>query len=203
MPPRFTRRRSSRIAAVAILAVLGLAGTAVAVLTASAGGAQLRMDNRGDNAPSFTNSLAWVDLPGSAIPVGITSGSRLVNARFTAESRCGGPNAGVCAVRIVAVSAAGVVELDPVSGLDFAFDTDVPGAVDVDVSEAHAMERSRRLPVGSYSVRVQRAVTPTNTRGSTSTTGISPSRPARRPQSDGLSAGRRPRAGVAGSPVTR
>jgi len=159
MPPRFTRRRTSRIAAVTILAVLGFAGTAAAVLSLSAGGAQVRMDNRGETAPSFTNSPAWVDLPGSAITVSVASGSRLINARFTAESICRGANTGVCAVRIVAVTPAGIIELDPASGLDFAFDSDVPGAVDADMAEAHAMERSRRLPQGTYSLRVQRAVT--------------------------------------------
>jgi hypothetical protein len=160
MPPRFTRRRSSRIAAVAILAVLAFAGTAAAVLSVSAGGAQLRMDNRGETAASFSNNPAWVDLPGASIPVNIANASGLVNARFTAESRCSGPNAGVCAVRIIAINAAGgIIELDPASGIDHAFDYDVPGAVDADLLEAHAMERSRRLAQGGYSVRVQRAVT--------------------------------------------
>ena len=167
MPPRFARRRTTPIAAVAIIALLAFAGTAAAVLTGSFGLSQVRMDNRGETNPSFTNSLAWVDLPGTAIPVSITSPSRLINARFTAESSCRGLNAGTCAVRIIAVNAAGIVELDPASGLDYAFDTDVPGGADVDTMEGHAMERSRRLPTGTYTLRVQRAVTPTNTTGFT------------------------------------
>jgi hypothetical protein len=51
-----------------------------------------------------------------------------------------------------------ITPLDPASGMDFAFDTDVAGGSDDD-AEAHATERSRRLQAGPYTIRVQYAVT--------------------------------------------
>jgi len=150
-------RRAATIVTATILAIGAFASIAAAVLTASNGAGQVRMDNRGETAPATTNSTTWVNLPGSGIPV--NADSRLINARFTAETTCNGPNAGACVVRIVAVNAAGITELDPASASDFAFDTDVLGAGDADGAEGHAMERSRRLLDGAYTIRVQYAVT--------------------------------------------
>jgi hypothetical protein len=154
-----SHRRPAMIAAATILAIGALAGTAAAVLTTSIGGPQVSMQNRGDDAPTASPAAAmtWVNLPGSGINV--NADSKLVNARFTAESTCNGDGSGVCAVRIIAVDPMGAITpLDPASGMDFGFDTDVAGASD-DGAEAHAMERSRRLQAGPYTIRVQYAVT--------------------------------------------
>jgi hypothetical protein len=117
------------------------------------------MENRGETMPAPVPGVAWSTVPGSEIHLITPEESLLVNARFTAESACNGQAAGACVVRLIADSTAGITQLDPASGRDFAFDTDVGGAVDVDVEEGHAMERSRRLPAGSYDIRVECAVT--------------------------------------------
>jgi hypothetical protein len=68
------KSRMKRIALVigALFAAGILTGTAAAVLGASAGGAQLRVDKRTNNAPSTTKLTRFVDLPG------VTLGSALV-----------------------------------------------------------------------------------------------------------------------------
>jgi hypothetical protein len=156
-------RQPAAVAAATILALGAFAGTAAAVLTGSSGTSQLHMDNRGDTAEQNTSSIVWKDLAGSEILVKAHE-SHLVNARFTAESKCynGGAR---CAVRIVAVHAGtgAVTELDPANGMDFAFDSVTPGVHD-ETGEAHAMERSRRLDVGKYWLRVQFAVTDPTTK---------------------------------------
>jgi hypothetical protein len=150
------RVKTATLAVTAIVACGALATTAAAVLTASSGGTQITMDNAGETAAAPAPGMAWANLPGSDINV---NGDSVINARFTAESTCNGEGAGACVVRIIAVNAAGVTPLDPASGNDFAFDTDVPGGVDFDLAEGHAMERSRRLADGPYVIRVQYAVT--------------------------------------------
>jgi hypothetical protein len=137
-----------------------LTGTAAAVL-GSAGGAQVRVDKRTETAASVTNSTAFVDLPGAAVTVSVPGGqSRLFDASFTAESLCAGPNSGYCSLRIVAtnVVTGGSVQLNPASGIDYAFDSDQAGAAQ-DLWEGNAMDRSIRLPGGTWRIRVQRAVT--------------------------------------------
>jgi hypothetical protein len=101
-----------------------------------------------------TGSAAFVNVTSAGRTVVIPSGSRMINARFSAESTCNG-SSGWCSVRIVVVTPAGaVIELDPAAGTDFAFDS--PGT---DSWESHAMERtSRFLPAGTYRVLVQAGV---------------------------------------------
>jgi hypothetical protein len=147
-------RRSATIAAATILAIGAFAGTAAAMLTGSTGGSQISMDNRGDDAPSATSNMVWTNVPGAEV---VLNNAHVINARFTAESTCNGPASGGCVVRIIADNGA-IVDLDPSSGTDFSFDTDLPGAGEVDAREGHAMERSRHLE-GAYSIRVQYAVT--------------------------------------------
>ena len=142
---------------VAIFALTG--GTAMAVLSGSAGGTQLQMLNRGDNAPTLTSSTVFNDLPGGNVAVVVPAGrTQLINARFTAESNCTRANpalGGWCSTRIVATRIGGpTVELSPVAGIDYAFDSAA-----TDRHEGHAMERSIRLGGGTYVIRVQRAVT--------------------------------------------
>ena len=146
----------------ALLITGALAGTAAAVLTVDAGGAMLRVDKRTDNVPSTTSATNWTNLPGAAIGVFVpANSSRLFDVPFFAESQCAGPNAGNCAVRIIATSQNGTVELNPQAGADYAFDSDMPGAL-TDLAEGHGMERSKRLPGGengtAYVIRVQYAV---------------------------------------------
>lgn len=147
-----------------------LAGTAAAVLTSNAGGAQVRVDKRTNNLPSATKSTSFVDLPGANVVVSIPRNqSRLYDVPFFAESSCSQPGSGGwCSVRIIATNLANgaSVELNPASGIDYAFDSDtVAGATD-DMWEGHGMERSRRLfggPNGAaYRIRVQYAVTNPN-----------------------------------------
>ncbi|HEX6258324.1 MAG TPA: hypothetical protein VFZ48_02515 [Candidatus Saccharimonadales bacterium] len=106
------------------------------------------------NVPAATPSGVWVNVPGMVRTVTVPSGtSRLLDARFTAESNCTGGS--WCSVRIVVINSAGATtELYPQSGLDFAFDS--PGA---DLWEGHAIERNTRsfLPAGTYRVQVQAA----------------------------------------------
>jgi len=161
MHTRTARRRPVTIVAVALVAMLAIATTAFAVLTGSGGTGQLRMDNRGETGPvPPTSSVPWVDLPGADIVVTIPStGTRLLNARFTAESTCLGAVGLWCTTRIIAVNAAGFpTELDPASGTDFHFDSASPGVAGRVDSEAHAMERSKRLQGGTYKLKVQYAV---------------------------------------------
>jgi len=146
----------------ALLVSGALAGTAAGVLIPASGGAMLRVDKRTQDAPSTTSATNWVNLPGAAVNVFVPAGaSRLYDVPFFAESQCTGPNAGNCAVRIIATSAAGTIELNPQAGADYAFDSDMPGAL-TDLAEGHGMERSRRLSGGAngtnYVIQVQFAV---------------------------------------------
>jgi len=145
--------------AVAAVALLGTS-VAVAVLVASAGGSTILVQNRSNNVPAVTNVAAFVDIPGANVVVGVGAGTtRLITARFTGESLCIGPAnlAGRwCSVRVVVSNAAGVIqELNPVAGIDFAFDTHTSPN---DLWEGNAIERSIRVPAGSYRVRAQYAV---------------------------------------------
>jgi hypothetical protein len=164
MHTRIIKRAGIALGALLVAGVL--TGTAAAVLTGDTGGAQVRVDKRANNAPSTTSSTTFVDLPGANAVVSVPANqSRLYDVPLFAESRCSGPGGGGwCSVRIIATNIAtgGSVELNPVSGIDYAFDSDMAGATD-DLWEGHGMERSRRLPGGangaSYRIRVQYAVT--------------------------------------------
>jgi hypothetical protein len=152
------------ILAGALAAAGVLAATASAVITADTGGAEVRVDKRTNNAPSSTSNVFWSDIPGASLVVNVpANSSRLYDVPFFAESKCVGPGTGVCSVRIIAVNlGSGVVtELNPQAGMDYAFDSDIPGAFD-DLAEGHGMERSRRLPGGAngtnYQIEVQYAV---------------------------------------------
>jgi hypothetical protein len=155
------RRRSATITAVALAAIAAFAATAFAFGTSS-GKAQVSMSNVTETAATSTMSTAWVDL-NSTIALSVPSAGLLVNARFTAESACG-QKAGICRVRIVADDGTTLTELDPASGLDFAFDTSTGNATVDDLAEGHAMERSRRLPKGDYRIRVQYSVSAGSTK---------------------------------------
>lgn len=87
-------------------------------------------------------------------------GSRYLNVRFSAESRCQTLNVEhYCSVRIVAVKSNGAMsEFNPASGVDFAFDSG--GYGDYQSSwGSHSMERtSNLLTAGTYQVKAQARV---------------------------------------------
>ena len=146
----------------ALLVTGALAETAAAVLTSESGGAEIKVDKRTNDVPSTTGATNWVNLPGASVGVSVpANSSRLYDVPFFAESQCVGPNFGNCTVRIVAISGAGTVELNPQAGADYAFDSDMPGA-GTDLAEGHGMERSKRLFGGAngtnYVIQVQYAV---------------------------------------------
>jgi hypothetical protein len=121
-------RKHVTVASIALVVVGASVATAVAGPSPSNGDAQVQMINVAQTDATSTSSVAWVPLPEANITMAVPpNATRLVNARFTAESNCtGASNAlGYCSVRIVAVNAASgaVVELDPASGTDFAFDS--------------------------------------------------------------------------------
>jgi hypothetical protein len=156
----FHRKQTLVLTAIGAAALLG-GNAALAVLTGGAGGPEGRIDVRAETTFSNTSSPVFVDLPGATVTVVIPVGqSRLITARFAGESQCFGAAAAVawCSLQIIATNAAGVsTPFNPASGLDYAFDSNPPGAVD-DFWEGNAMERSLRLRAGTYRVRVQRAV---------------------------------------------
>jgi hypothetical protein len=145
--------------AVAGVAVVALgAGTAYALVTNATGSYSDRQyfatNDTAYTVPAATPSGTWVAVPGMVRTVTVPAGtSRLIDARFTAESSCTGGS--WCSARIVVVNSAGATtELYPQSGTDFAFDS--PGT---DAWEGHAIERNSRtfLPAGTYRVYVQAA----------------------------------------------
>jgi hypothetical protein len=154
--------RIHRLPATIVAVVLACGALAATAFAFSSGGAQVQMINADSTTGVITTSTAWVDLAGSGVHVTVPSGTqRLINARFTAESMCHGPNSGWCSVRIVYANAAtgGLIgELNPASAINYAFDSDTAGTTN-DVYEGNAMERSIRLGAGSYIVKVQYAVT--------------------------------------------
>ncbi len=157
---RTLSRRPAALIAVLVLALAASATTAYAVFTTTKGTSQISMHNAAETVGPANSPTTWTNVPGSVIGVNVPAGAqRLVNARFTAETRCQGPNFGFRQVRIMSSGPDGVVELRPQSGADFAFDTDVPGPTDVDWYEAGAMERNRRLLVaGDYRFWVESRV---------------------------------------------
>jgi hypothetical protein len=147
-----------------------LTGTAAAVLTSDTGGAEVRVDKRTESAPFVTNATTFVDVPNMRVDVAIPPNqTRLYDVPYFAESRCDGPQNGICSIQIIATNLANgqVVELNPVAGIDYAFDSDPAGAATADFDEGHGMERSRRLPGGpngaTWRIRVRAAVTNANT----------------------------------------
>ena len=158
--------RNPALLATTLLATGALAATALAATFASSdGGAQVQMVNRSESHVTWMSSTTWVDLPGAEATLTVPNGqTRLFNARFTAESICAGTVMGQCNARIVASGPGGVIELDPAASYDYAFDSVGVSAATSDNNgdrmESNAMERSKRLSAGSWSLRLQRAVRP-------------------------------------------
>jgi hypothetical protein len=120
------RRTILLLASVAVALTLA-SGTAFALLTIASGGSIEEVQIARETSSTVTNNAAFNNVPGASVPVFVPAGStRLIMARFSAESSCsGGAGAQHCSVRIVAVNVANgaVTELSPQSGIDFAFDS--------------------------------------------------------------------------------
>ncbi len=154
------RRTTLLLASMAVALVLA-SGVAFAVVTFTSGGFIERVVIARETVASSSNSTAFVDIPGASVGVFVPSGtSKLIMARYSAESACSG-GTGYCSVRIVARNSTTgeLTELQPGSGLDFAFDSTDGGRETSASWESHSMDRSNRLGAGSYTIRAQRAVT--------------------------------------------
>jgi hypothetical protein len=156
------RRTTLLLASMAVALVLA-SGVAFAVVTFASGGFIERVViARESSSSTFSStSTAFVDIPGASVSVFVSSGTtRLIMARYSAESACSG-GTGYCSVRIVARNSTTgeLTELQPGSGLDFAFDSTDGGRETSASWESHSMDRSFRLGAGSYTIRAQRAVT--------------------------------------------
>jgi hypothetical protein len=104
-----------------------------------------------------TNSTVWVKLYGTTITIPAAIEKSVVRARFTAESLCESLAVpGICSVRVLFNG----VELEPASGLDYAFDSTDNGTESTNSMEGHALERTSYsyYPPGMYPVEVQISV---------------------------------------------
>jgi hypothetical protein len=150
-----------RIMLLLVSATVGLilgSGVALAVVTFVSGGTieQVRIA-REDNAQT-TSSPSFVNIPNTQVEVVVPTGTtRLVMARFSAESVCWGSAGGWCSIRIVAQNNAtgAITELQPASGDDFAFDSPNQNTETNASWESHSMDRSIRLGAGTYTIRAQ------------------------------------------------
>lgn len=146
-------RRLSLVFAAFLGALALLGGTAYAVTVKQTGSETTKQYFASDNLPWTVATVgSWQNVPNAWVAVAVPSGAtRIVDARFTAESLCTG-TAGWCSARIVLVNAAGttVSELHPVVGTDYKFDT-LGGAEETGVLE----RTSGFIGAGTYTVRVQ------------------------------------------------
>jgi hypothetical protein len=140
-------------------AVLGwLMGTAFGGVVDSAGGGLVSRHVRTQtDVSAYPGGTVFTKIPGAEIFVRVPAGStRLVLARFTAESQCSGPLDKYCAIRIVAFNRTtrSTAELHPQVGLNHVFQR-----TQSDRFESHTIARAARLSSGSYSIIVQQATT--------------------------------------------
>jgi hypothetical protein len=146
------------ISAIALVALL--VGPAIAA-TIWSGGPVEEVKAVTETNASVTNSTSFVDVPGASTFVTVPSGTTgIIFARFSGESSCSG-GTGYCSVRIVVQewSPTGVpMEMEPASGLDFAFDSTDGGQETSSSWESHSMDRVLNVAPGkTYLVQAQRA----------------------------------------------
>jgi hypothetical protein len=113
-----------------------------------------------ERASFATGNTVWTNLYTTNITVPAGQEGAYLRARFTAESSCTG-GVGFCRVRIYVINAAGaLVELEPASGNDYAFDSTDNGTATPHSAQGHAMERTSKeaLPPGVYQVGVDVSV---------------------------------------------
>jgi hypothetical protein len=154
------RRTIMLLASMAVVLVLA-SGAAFGVLTFTSGGSIERVVIARGNDASSSIATSFVDIPGASVQVFVPSGtSRLIMARYSAESVCsGGSSDAFCSVKIVARnSTTGAdTELKPANDGGFAFDSTDVGRETSASWESHSVDRSDRLGAGSYTIRAQRA----------------------------------------------
>lgn len=133
---------------VGVAAASLLIGTAaVAVSTYRTGGVSTEQYIATNDTAVSVPGPGWQTVPATVISVNVPFGQRrLLSARFGAESLCQG--SGWCSVRVVYTSGAGLIEMAPQSGVDFAFDSDG------DLWAAHSIERTAAQYVGGGTYRV-------------------------------------------------
>jgi hypothetical protein len=149
------------LASMAVVLVLA-SGAAFAVVTLTIGGPIERVSIKTEKNASGGNDKSFVDIPGASVFV--PSGtSRLIMARYSAESVCsGGSGNAYCSVQIVArnETTGAITKLEPTSDGGFAFDS-TDGGRETSVSwESHSVDRSFRLGDGSYFITAQRVSVP-------------------------------------------
>jgi hypothetical protein len=116
-----------------------------------------RQQYRTENAAWATNiTTGYVYVPGAVLTVVVPAGTRrMLDVFFSAESQCVGAS-GWCTVRpIVRYPSGAVIELDPIAGTDYAFDSAKPSGPTGQWG-SHAFKRtSPYLPAGTYRVYIQ------------------------------------------------
>ncbi len=150
------RKLLAGIAALSCI-VVGAGVTYSATIGQNAGAAEANLYVTGDSGWTTTSS-AWVDVPGASRSFVVSSGTtRLLAARFSAESLCAGPS-GWCSLRMMLINldtGASMGELYPRADIDFAFQS----AGTASEWEAHSMERvTSRLSAGRYKIQLQAVV---------------------------------------------
>jgi hypothetical protein len=157
------KQATSWCAAALVAAALGpvIALPATAAPTVTDTKAPYFSRNVRETVSTTTNSVAWVNLYNTTITVPNGKGTSYLRARYTAESLCeavGVP--GICRVRITYFNGmVALTELEPASGIDFAFDSTDNGTESTNSVEGHAIERtSNLLPPGMYQVNVELSV---------------------------------------------
>jgi hypothetical protein len=163
------RRTILILASMAVVLVLA-SSAAFALLSTGGGGPIQRVAIARENAgtPNTVRNTEFLDVPGAELQVSVPPGaqSRLVMARFSAESVCsGGTGPQACYLRIVARKTPTgpiIAELQPSGGT--IFDSTNAGSETLSSWESHSMDKSLRFAEGDYTVSVQQRVTDSHVR---------------------------------------
>jgi len=108
-------------------------------------------------ANRITGVIGFATLPGATTSFTTPAGDTdLIRARFAGESACYGAGpAGYCKLRILIDG----LEMNPIVGADFAFDSTDAGDETSVSWESKSIDRVKRVGAGFHTVTVQRAVT--------------------------------------------
>ncbi len=151
-------RRRYVFGAVAVIALLS-ASVVVGATFVTTGKTVSHVNVTRENLATVSNATFFNNVPSAFTTISVPSGENaLILARFSAESACYG-GTGYCSVRILING----VEMDPVAGFDFAFDSTDLGRETSGSWESHSMDRSRVVGSGTYTIVVQRATTSAST----------------------------------------
>jgi hypothetical protein len=148
--------RSKTTALAVVLVLTAAVPLAVAAVTSAQGNSLQKVKVVRQNATNTTSSTTWVDIPGAVTTFTVPSYyEHLFIARFAAETSCYGAP-GYCKVRVLVNG----LEMEPVVGSEYAFDSSDNGTETSSSWEGHAVERSKTV-CGSFSnvtVKVQYSV---------------------------------------------